>query len=59
MQLRMNLVDRSDGSSTTVDLRAAAHHTLDDLLAALTHGTVSSSAAGHTWIERIDRGADG
>lgn len=41
MQLRMNLVDRSDGSSTTVDLRAAAHHTLDDLLAA--HGRTDTT----------------
>lgn len=41
MQLRMNLVDRSDGSSTTVDVRAAAHHTLDDLLAA--HGRTDTT----------------
>lgn len=57
----VSVVDVAYGALATYTLAIEPGHKarIDDLLAALTHGTVSSSAAGHTWIERIDRGADG
>ncbi|QNF93348.1 FtsK/SpoIIIE domain-containing protein [Janibacter sp. YB324] len=46
MQLRMTIIDTGSGGPETIDVRAEAHHTLGDLLAATGHAPATATVRG-------------
>lgn len=46
MQLRMTIIDTGSGGPETIDVRAEAHHTLGDLLAATGHAPATTTIRG-------------
>ena len=48
MQLRMTIIDTGSGGPETIDVRAEAHHTLGDLLAATGHAAATATVRGET-----------